>query len=107
MSPLLVRRARALESRPFSSRPLWGVTAMTLGELATALGGSLTEEAAAGRPITGIRSLRVAVEHEVSFYWGAPRYLEQARATRAAAIICHAPIEGVTRPLLLVDDARL
>jgi len=80
---------------------------MTLGELATALGGSLTDEAAAGRQITGIRSLRVAVEHEVSFYWGAPRYLEQARATRAAAIICHVPIEGVTRPLLLVDDARL
>jgi len=71
------------------------------------LGGLLTDDAAAGQEITGIRSLRLAVENEVSFYWGASRYLEQARATRAAAIICNAPIAGVTRPLLLVHDARL
>jgi len=96
-----------LKSRPSSSRQIGGVTDTTLGELATALDGSLTDEAAAGQQITGIRSLRVAAEHEVSFCWGAPRYIEQARATRAAAIICDKPIEGVTRPLLLVEDARL
>src|SRR2546425_866930 len=101
-----VRRA-ASQSRGSSSRQIGGFTGVTLGELAIALGGRLTDGAAAGQQITGVRSLRVAAENEVSFYWGTCRYLEQARATRAAAIICDSPIEGVKRPLLVVQDARL
>ncbi|HZV00682.1 MAG TPA: UDP-3-O-(3-hydroxymyristoyl)glucosamine N-acyltransferase [Planctomycetota bacterium] len=80
---------------------------MTLGELAESLGGRLSDETTGGRRVTGIRSLvRAAAEH-VSFYKGDKRYLDQVKATQAGAIICDAPPEGATRPLIIVDDAAM
>jgi UDP-3-O-[3-hydroxymyristoyl] glucosamine N-acyltransferase len=80
---------------------------MTLGELALSLGGKLTDEAALERTVTAIRSLKSAGESDVSFYKGDPRYLDLARASRAAAIICDVAIEGAKCPLIVVEDAGL
>ncbi len=79
----------------------------TLGELASSIAGTLTDERGSDRPIRAIRSLVAATEDDVSFFKGDPRYLPQARATRAAAIITDVPLEGVERPLILVSDAAL
>ncbi|MBI3724432.1 UDP-3-O-(3-hydroxymyristoyl)glucosamine N-acyltransferase, partial [bacterium] len=80
---------------------------LTLGELAASLGGELSDPTVSERRILAIRSLASAGENDVSFFRGDPRYLAQARETRAAAIVCDARIEGATRPLVLVEDAGL
>jgi UDP-3-O-[3-hydroxymyristoyl] glucosamine N-acyltransferase len=77
----------------------------TLGELALMLGGSLSDESVASRRVRALRSLESATEDDLVVFRGDQRYLEAARATRAAAIVCDGPFEGAARPLLVVEDA--
>jgi UDP-3-O-[3-hydroxymyristoyl] glucosamine N-acyltransferase len=77
----------------------------TLGELAASIGGELTDATLAGSAVKGIRSLSTAGPDEVSFFKGDPRYLDDVRATRALAVVADTRIEGVERPLILVEDA--
>ena len=80
---------------------------LTLGELAESIGGRLTDERAAGRRVKRIRSLAAAGPEDVAFYKGDPRYLAQARETKAAGVIADGPLEGVTCPLILVEDTGM
>jgi UDP-3-O-[3-hydroxymyristoyl] glucosamine N-acyltransferase len=78
---------------------------LTLGDLAAAIDGRLTDEGARDTRVKAVRSLSSAGPDDVTFYRGDPRYLKQAQATNGAAIIADTPIEGAARPLLLVEDA--
>jgi UDP-3-O-[3-hydroxymyristoyl] glucosamine N-acyltransferase len=80
---------------------------LTIGELASAIGGRLTDESIAGKRAARFRSLVVAGPDDVSFYKGDPNYLPQMRATRAATVVCDAEIAGAPCPLIVVDDAAL
>ncbi len=80
---------------------------LTLGELAESIGGRLTDESVASKRVKAIRSLVAATPDDVSFYKGDPKYLSQTKETKAAAIIADAPLDGVARPLILVDDAAM
>ncbi|MEZ0231149.1 MAG: UDP-3-O-(3-hydroxymyristoyl)glucosamine N-acyltransferase [Planctomycetota bacterium] len=80
---------------------------LTLGELAESIGGRLTDESVATSRVKAIRSLGAATADDVSFYKGDPKYLAQTKDTRAAAIIVDTVLEGVTRPLIVVDDAAM
>ena len=79
----------------------------TLGEIAALLGGELTDASVAAKRIRGVRSLTRATGDDLAFFHGAARYLEEARATKAAAIVCDARFEGATGPLIVVEDAGL
>lgn len=79
----------------------------TLSEIAALL--NVPVQGDGGTPISGINSLRDAGPSDLSFLT-ADRYLNQFRDTRAAAVIVQKKVKlppGVTRPLLLVDDAEL
>jgi UDP-3-O-[3-hydroxymyristoyl] glucosamine N-acyltransferase len=80
---------------------------LTLGEVVASIGGQLTDLAIEGKSVRAIRSLALADDTDLSFYRGDPRYLPQVRATRALAIVTDGPIEGATRPLVIVEDTGL
>jgi UDP-3-O-[3-hydroxymyristoyl] glucosamine N-acyltransferase len=80
---------------------------LTIGELASAIGGRLTDESVAAKRPSRLRSLVVAGPDDVSFYKGDPKYLSQVKATRAATIVCDSEIAGAPCPLIIVEDAGL
>jgi UDP-3-O-[3-hydroxymyristoyl] glucosamine N-acyltransferase len=79
----------------------------TLGEIAALLGGELTDASVATKRVRGVRSLALATGDDLAFFHGAARYLDEARGTRAAAIVCDARFDGAARPLIVVEDAGL
>lgn len=80
---------------------------LTLGELADSIGGKLSDESVAAKRVTAIRSLTAATANDVTFYKGDPKYLQQTRETKAAAIICDVALAGVPCPLIVVEDAGM
>lgn len=77
---------------------------MTLRELAELVGGRVV-----GDPeveIQDISSLEEATEGQIAFV-AHPRYVKQAHRTRASALIVAQPLEGVQRPMLVVDNPYL
>lgn len=80
---------------------------LTIGELASAIGGRLTDESIAAKRAAAFRSLVVAGPDDVSFYRGDPKYLAQVKATRAATVVCDSEIAGAPCPLIVVADAAL
>jgi UDP-3-O-[3-hydroxymyristoyl] glucosamine N-acyltransferase len=77
--------------------------ALTLGELADRIHATLSEPAKADVPVTGCESLADADESHVSFLHH-PKYLDQLRKTRAAAVIVAPNTEADGKTLLIADD---
>jgi UDP-3-O-[3-hydroxymyristoyl] glucosamine N-acyltransferase len=80
---------------------------LSLGELAESIGGKLSDPSVAEKRVKELRSLTSATPNDVAFYKGDKKYLEQVRATKAAAVICDGPIDGATCPLIVVEDAGM
>jgi UDP-3-O-[3-hydroxymyristoyl] glucosamine N-acyltransferase len=78
--------------------------AATLAELALLVGGKVHGDE--NLLITGVAPLSDAGEGEISFFAN-PRYGEEARKTRASAIIAGAPIESSRASFLLSDNPYL
>jgi UDP-3-O-[3-hydroxymyristoyl] glucosamine N-acyltransferase len=72
----------------------------TLGRLADALGASLLGDP--GLVVTGVAPLDVAGPRQISFLTD-PKYLKQARASRAGALLVSRDVTGLDVPLLQVD----
>jgi UDP-3-O-[3-hydroxymyristoyl] glucosamine N-acyltransferase len=72
----------------------------TLGRLADALGASLLGDP--GRVVTGVAPLEAAGPDEISFLTD-PKYLRQAQASRAGALLVGRDVAGLSAALLQVD----
>lgn len=72
----------------------------TLGRLADALGASLQGDP--GRVVTGVAPLEAAGPDEISFLTD-PKYLRQAQASRAGALLVGRETAGLSAALLQVD----
>ncbi len=72
----------------------------TLGRLADALGASLQGDP--DRVVTGVAPLEAAGPEQVSFLTD-PKYLRQAQASRAAALVVGRDVAGLSAALLQVD----
>ncbi|HET8529570.1 MAG TPA: UDP-3-O-(3-hydroxymyristoyl)glucosamine N-acyltransferase [Methylomirabilota bacterium] len=72
----------------------------TLGQLADALGASLLGDP--GLVVTGVAPLDVAGPEQISFLTE-PKYLKQAQASRAGALLVSRDVTGLAGPLLQVD----
>jgi UDP-3-O-[3-hydroxymyristoyl] glucosamine N-acyltransferase len=75
----------------------------TLGRLADALGASLVGDA--GRVVTGVAPLETAGPDQVSFLTDR-KYLKQAEASRAAAVLVPRDVAGLSAALLQVDHPQ-
>ena len=75
----------------------------TLGRLADALGASLVGDA--GRVVTGVAPLETAGADQVSFLTDR-KYLKQAEASRAAAVLVPRDVAGLPAALLQVDHPQ-
>jgi len=78
-------------------------SSFTLGRVADALGASL--EGDAGRVVTGVAPLEAAGPDQVSFLTDR-KYLKQAEASRAAAIVVPSDVSGLPSALLRVDQPQ-
>lgn len=76
-----------------------------LGMLAQLLGAELSDPSQAGRIVKNVQPLDKAGPHDLAFLWDA-KYTEAARGSQAAAVVCRAPIEGMTAPALVVEDPQ-
>ena len=76
----------------------------TLGELAAYVGGHLADAADAGLEIAGLNNLEGATAHDLTF--AVEPHFEEAKGTKAAAIMLPEGIEGFTQPVLYVDEPR-
>jgi UDP-3-O-[3-hydroxymyristoyl] glucosamine N-acyltransferase len=72
----------------------------TLGRLAEALGASLQGEP--GQVVTGVAPLEAAGPDQISFLTD-PKYLRQAQASRAGALLIGRDVSGLSAALLQVD----
>jgi UDP-3-O-[3-hydroxymyristoyl] glucosamine N-acyltransferase len=72
----------------------------TLGRLADALGAALRGDP--GLVVTGVAPLDVAGPQQISFLTD-PKYLNQAQASRAGALLVSRDVTGLPGPLLQVD----
>jgi UDP-3-O-[3-hydroxymyristoyl] glucosamine N-acyltransferase len=75
----------------------------TLGRLADALGASLQGDS--GRVVTGVAPLEAAGPQHVSFLTDS-KYLKQAQASRAGALLVPRDVIGLPGPLLQVDHPQ-
>ena len=76
----------------------------TLQELADLVGGQVIGN---GRlEVTGISSVDAAQEGEITFV-AQSKYIPQAQATRASAIIAPHTIEGINKPFIVTDNPYL
>jgi UDP-3-O-[3-hydroxymyristoyl] glucosamine N-acyltransferase len=80
---------------------------MTLDEVASFLRGKLSDSSAGSIRIGALRSLQAAGPTDLAFFKGDPRYLADARETRAGAVLAAGLIDGLDRVHVLVDDVGL
>lgn len=78
---------------------------ITLGALAALVGGKLSDPEKAGTVVHGFRALEQAGPSDLAFLWD-PKYQDAARASRAAAIVARAPVEGAQAPTVVVADPQ-
>ncbi len=79
---------------------------ITLADVARLAGGRLSDPSVAQRTVRGLRSLRAATPEDLSFFRGEARFLADAQATCAAAVLIAPDADGVTRPRIVVDDVE-
>jgi len=88
---------------PRNSKVSFTVMALTLGELADRIHATLSDPAQADVQVTGCQTLADADPSHISFLHH-PRYLEQLRQTRVAAVIAALDTEANGQTLLIADD---